>query len=113
MAGSLIDALESLGFEIPPENRISPIPPPSDEQQAIIDDIGRGRSVIVNAVPGSGKTTTVLQVASAFPSKRMFLVTYNRKLKDDTAMKISISRLSNISAYTYHGLATRSYSTRK
>jgi superfamily I DNA/RNA helicase len=40
---------------------------PSPEQQIILDHVGDGKHVVVNAVAGSGKSTTILSVAHAFP----------------------------------------------
>src|SRR5271167_1343688 len=47
------------------------LPPPSPEQELVIKAIRQGRNARVNAVAGSGKTTTILQVAKAFPSRRI------------------------------------------
>src|SRR3972149_8481197 len=88
-----------------------PIKDPSEEQQTIIDDVSNGCSVIINAVPGSGKTTTILQIAKALPDKKVTLVTYNRNLSDETKEKKRGAQLTNLSVYTYHGLATCFYAT--
>jgi HrpA-like RNA helicase len=42
---------------------------PSTEQQAIIDAIKSGNNVAVNAVAGSGKTTTILGLAAQCPER--------------------------------------------
>lgn len=47
------------------------LPPPSPEQELVIKAIKQGRNARVNAVAGSGKTTTILQVAQAFPDRKI------------------------------------------
>ena len=89
---------------------MSDIPNASGEQQKIIDAVSRGESVIVDAVPGSGKTTTSLLLAIQCPTKSFILVTYNRQLAEDTKKKVNIP---NIKIYTIHGLATAFYSRNK
>ena len=47
------------------------LPPPSPEQELVIKAIKQGRNARVNAVAGSGKTTTILQLAKALPNRRI------------------------------------------
>ena len=47
------------------------LPPPSPEQELVVKAIRQGRNARVNAVAGSGKTTTILQVAKAFPKRKI------------------------------------------
>jgi len=47
------------------------LPPPSPEQELVIKAVKQGRNARVNAVAGSGKTTTILQVAQAFPNRKI------------------------------------------
>jgi superfamily II DNA or RNA helicase len=49
----------------------APLPQPSPEQELVIKAIKQGRNARVNAVAGSGKTTTILQVAKAFPERKI------------------------------------------
>ena len=51
---------------------------PSLEQQAIINTIKNGQHVAVNAVAGSGKTTTILGLASQCSESKIIQITYNR-----------------------------------
>ena len=44
---------------------------PSHEQKKIIFSLLNGKSVIVDAVAGSGKTTTILWIAKAFQNKKI------------------------------------------
>jgi superfamily II DNA or RNA helicase len=47
------------------------LPTPSAEQDLVIKAIKQGRNARVTAVAGSGKTTTILQVAKAFPERKI------------------------------------------
>jgi len=82
---------------------------PSDEQQKIIDEIGSGHSVIVNAVAGSGKTTTLLMTAIKFPHKKILQITYNKQLKIEVKNKTKNMNIKNIDVQTYNSLAVKFY----
>jgi hypothetical protein len=86
---------------------------PSEEQQTIIDAVKEGFNVQVDAVAGSGKTTTILSMADQMSDKRMIQLTYNAELKDEVNAKKdkynTTMDLDNLSIYTYHGLATKFY----
>jgi hypothetical protein len=77
-----------------------PFPPPSPEQLAIAASVGGGFSVVVDAVAGSGKTTTVLHIAAASPGKRILLLTYNARLKTETRRRAA--GLKNLEVHSYH-----------
>jgi superfamily II DNA or RNA helicase len=47
------------------------LPSPSPEQELVIKALKQGRNARVNAVAGSGKTTTILQVARALPDRKI------------------------------------------
>jgi Karyopherin (importin) beta len=85
------------------------LPSPSSEQQSAIDAIQAGKCLSILAVAGSGKTTTMLQIASSLPShRRVTIVTYNRALKDECQRRIQMCGLSHrVAAFTVHGLVTR------
>ena len=86
---------------------------PSDEQQTVINAIRDGYNVQVDAVAGSGKTTTILSLADQLSDKIIIQLTYNAELKDEVnAKKEKYSEtmyLDGLSIYTYHGLATKFY----
>ena len=86
---------------------------PSDEQQHVINTVRDGFNVIVDAVAGSGKTTTVLSLADQLSDKIIIQLTYNAELKDEVIAKKEkygdTMYLDNLSIYTYHGLATKFY----
>jgi hypothetical protein len=86
---------------------------PSEEQQHVIDSIKMGYNVKVDAVAGSGKTTTVLCLADQLSDKIIIQLTYNAELKEEVATKKEKYSqdmcLDGLSIYTYHGLATKFY----
>ena len=93
------------------------IPSPSEEQQKIILSLCSNKNINVNAVAGSGKTTSILQCAQSLPWKQFLVVTYNRRLKDETEERCVLSGIDNIKIHTYHGAAgffyNQSYKTDK
>ena len=82
---------------------------PSEEQQKIIDALKNKQNVIVNAVAGSGKTTTILGIAKQMPDIKILQITYNKALKLEVEEKIKQQKLKNIKIYTYHGLCCGCY----
>ena len=85
------------------------LPPPSEEQMAVIHAINDGFCVSVSAVAGSGKTTCMLQVVSSIsPYRNSVIVTYNRALADECKLRIRRYNLQDrVSCYTIHGLISR------
>lgn len=74
----------------------------SDEQKNIIDNIRNKSNIIVNAVAGSGKTTTVCWIGKTFPEMNILLLTYNRKLKNETKNRVKINNIKNIHVHNFH-----------
>lgn len=72
----------------------------SEEQLAIVEAIGRG-NVIVDACAGSGKTTTVLNIAARYPVP-ILLLTYNARLRAETSQRAADLGLENLTVHTYH-----------
>ena len=73
----------------------------SIEQQEIIDK-SKDNNIICDSVAGSGKTTTILGILSAYPKDKNLILTYNAKLKLDTREKINQLNLLNGTAESYH-----------
>lgn len=88
---------------------VSNLLPPSEEQQHIINHIKHGKNVIVNAVAGSGKSTTILSIARELPEKRILQITYNSRLRHEIKEKVDLLKFSNISIHTFHSLAVKYY----
>lgn len=82
---------------------------PSPEQQEIIDCVKEGFNVLVDAVAGSGKTTTVLFLALAVPDKKITLFTYNSRLKAETRERVRALGLTNIEVHSYHSFGVAHY----
>lgn len=89
------------------------LPIPSDEQREIILCFRQGYNLKIEAIAGSGKTTTLLQLALEAKTKfgaKSTIITYNRELKDEITDKITDLGLSDYcSGYTYHGYASKLY----
>lgn len=81
----------------------------STEQRAIIEAVLSKKNCLVDAVAGSGKTTTVMGLAQADTAKRILQITYNRHLKDEVKGKVDAEKIENMTVYTYHGLCVRYY----
>jgi hypothetical protein len=66
----------------------------TDEQEEVKRVILSGKSCVVNACPGAGKTTLSLVVAKDFKKKTLIL-TFSSKLKDETRGKIKENNMEN------------------
>ena len=82
--------------------------PASGEQLQIVKALDKN-NVVVNAVAGSGKTTTVLHVATKYDNKKILLLTYNTKLRLETKAKAESLCLENIEIHTYHSFCHKYY----
>ncbi len=80
----------------------------SDEQKKIIDDI-ENYNLLVDAVAGSGKSTTALGIANKYIDKTIMLITYNTKLRHETIQKVKSYHLENMIVHTYHSLCREFY----
>lgn len=75
--------------------------PCSDEQTAIVKAICTS-NVVVDACAGSGKTTTVLNIAKNIgQTSSILLLTYNTRLRAETIQRATALGL-NITVHTYH-----------
>ena len=82
---------------------------PSEEQNEIINAIGDGSNLIINAVAGSGKTTTTLLLAKQYPQKKFLLFTYNSRLKAETRQRVKKLGLQNLEVHSYHSFGLTYY----
>ena len=76
----------------------------TEEQQAVIDIEGNAR---INAVAGSGKTTTLLHFAKARPKEPILYVAFNRSVRQEAQTKFSEAGLHQVDVQTAHSLAYR------
>src|SRR3954447_2135207 len=73
------------------------------EQQAIISATG---NIKINAVAGSGKTTTIIEYAKARPaSSRILYLAFNKSVKLEAAKRFADAGLHNVKVETAHSLA--------
>ena len=82
---------------------------PSEEQQMIINHIKDGKNVVVDACAGSGKSTTILNIAYQLSDKNILQLTYNSALRHEIRTKSGELNLCNMTVHTYHSLAVRFY----
>ena len=81
----------------------------SDEQRVAIEHIINGHNVVLDAVAGSGKSTTILSMAKQLPNKRVLQIAYNAMLRKEVEAKIKSLDISNVTVHTFHSLAVCFY----
>ena len=75
------------------------------EQIAIIESTG---DIVINAVAGSGKTTTIIEYAASRPKKsRILYLAFNKSVKLEAVRKFEERNLKNVTVETAHSLAYR------
>src|SRR5215218_7387902 len=75
------------------------------EQQAILRSSG---NIKINAVAGSGKTTTIIQYAATRPAgSKILYLAYNRSVKMEAKKRFAEQGLHNVRVETAHSLAYR------
>lgn len=89
----------------------------SEEQQTAIDYILAGDNVVLDAVAGSGKSTTVLSLAQQLNTttdlnepSRILQLAYNAILRKEVQLKLKENEIKNVKVHTFHSLAVRYYS---
>lgn len=88
---------------------------PSEEQLEVIKNIQAGHNVVVQAIPGAGKTTQILMLLDRCKkSKNVLILTYNRKLRLETQEKINklmeTKYMENTpTAHTFHSYCQNTY----
>lgn len=81
---------------------------PSEEQNNIVNSLYSG-NIVVDAVAGSGKTTTVLHIAKTHLCESFLLLTYNKKLRLETKNRVELNLIKNIDVHNYHSFAVKYY----
>lgn len=84
------------------------LPEPSIEQCDIVNKLEK-TNVIVDAVAGSGKTTTSIHIGKHHKHRNNLLLTYNAKLKLETREKADYYKLTNLEVHTYHSFCVKYY----
>lgn len=77
--------------------------PPTAQQQAIIDATLAGQNVAVQALAGTGKTSTLRMVADAVPDKRILYIAFNKSIAQEARQSMG----GNVTALTFNSLALR------
>ena len=72
------------------------------EQLAIVNSTG---NIKINAVAGSGKTTTLIEYARARPGEKILYLAFNRAVKLEAEKKFAEKGVSNVKIDTAHSLA--------
>lgn len=74
----------------------------TDEQEAFVASALSGRSVLVDACVGSGKTTAIQELCRRSQGRRILYLTYNKLLKLDAQARIAAP---GVQVQNYHGFA--------
>lgn len=81
----------------------------SDEQQRVLHAVKHRHNVVCDSVAGSGKTTTVLGIASVLPESKILLLTYNQRLKFETRARVRKLGIENMQVHSFHSFAVKHY----
>jgi F-box protein, helicase, 18 len=77
----------------------------TQEQYDIINSTG---NIKINAVAGSGKTTTIIEYAKARPKNaRILYLAFNKSMKSEAIKRFTSKGLQNVTVETAHSLAYR------
>lgn len=82
----------------------------SEEQEKVIGSKG---DLLVNAVAGSGKTSTLIGYAERNPRKKILYLAFNKSVKLEAEQKFKERNLRNVKVITAHSLAFRHLSSNK
>lgn len=85
------------------------MPKISTEQYKIIETLNENCNINILAYAGSGKTTCILYIAKYFPNKKIFVITYNSKLKLETRQRVERLGLHNVEVHSYHSFGVKYY----
>lgn len=81
--------------------------PPTEQQQAVIDAVRSGEDVVVRALAGTGKTTTLRLIAERMhteqPGRRVVYVAFNKAIQVEASQRMP----KNVEARTGDSLAYR------
>jgi len=83
--------------------------PASVKQLRVLKYVKKRRNVIVKAVAGAGKTTTILHVGKDNSEKKIGVITYSARLKTETKERLSDFGINNIDIFSYHSFCKRFY----
>jgi hypothetical protein len=85
-----------------------------EKSMYLLDDIHRqyisnyafknNEIIAIKSVAGSGKTTTLLNIAKSNPSKRILYIAFNKNLIGEIKDKLRTNRVPNVQPYTFDAL---------
>ncbi|MEM9340085.1 MAG: UvrD-helicase domain-containing protein [Bacteroidota bacterium] len=76
----------------------------TDQQKEVVESDG---DLAVNAVAGSGKTSTLVKYALARPDKRILNLAFNKSVRNEADQKFYSNNITNTKNATAHSLALR------
>lgn len=82
----------------------------SEQQQEVIESSG---DLVVNAVAGSGKTSTLVAYASKRKDKKILYLAFNKSVKNEAIAKFQQAGISNVTVETAHSLALKHFGFNK
>jgi superfamily I DNA and RNA helicase len=74
---------------------------PTSQQQAIIDAVAEGKDMVIQALAGTGKTTTLRMIAEHYPDKKFLYIVFNKSQQLEAQKKMP----SNVEPRTCDSLA--------
>ena len=81
----------------------------SSDEQLLISNTLNSANVIVEAVAGSGKTSTAELIAMEHNMFSILLLTYNKRLRVETQARAEEKGLINLTVHNYHSFAVKYY----
>lgn len=78
----------------------------TEEQINVIKSI-QDVNICVNAVAGSGKTSTIIEIVKKYTDVSILIITYNSALRHET--KFKLKKYSNAEVHTYHSFFCKYY----
>jgi hypothetical protein len=83
--------------------------PPTGTQAEILENFKRGENQVVSAVPGAGKTTLAILLAM-IPDISVLLITFSKRLRDETKARADGLGLEDMDVRTFHSVGCYYYS---
>ena len=73
----------------------------TQEQKDIIKSVKTQDKIKINAYAGTGKTTILIEIAKAYPDKKILYMVFNKSIKEEVSKKAS----QNLVVKTFHQIA--------
>ena len=80
----------------------------TSEQRDILETIAPfNKNLHINAIPGSAKTTTCLQITQVHLTRKILLLTYNKRLRKEMLQRLN--GLTNNDVHTFHSFGYQNF----